>query len=256
MSDNPLNNDSKKSNSRSLVAGLIIAIAVAAFLGGYSLGINDNSSITNDDLAEMILEIQQEPKLQVQQAKPEKPLFVSVDDDPMKGDPNAPLTIIEFSDFQCPFCNRFYQETLPLIEKNYIDTGKVNFVYRDMPLAIHANAIPAHIAAECADVQGAFWEYHDILFDRLSEWNKLDQIDLENQLKSYAQELNLDPSFDTCIKSASISQEIQKDYSQATGYGATGTPTFFIGNDIDGYVKLSGAQPYSSFKTIIDSKLG
>ena len=251
------NSISKKPNSRPLIAGLVAAIAIAAFLGGYSLGVNESPSISNEDIAQMILEMQEEePKVQVQQARPDAPIFVSKDDDPMKGNPNAPLTIIEFSDFQCPFCNRFYQETLPLIEEHYINTGKVNFVYRDMPLAIHDNAIPAHIAAECANVQGSFWEYHDMLFDRMSEWDKLNPVDLENQLKAYAQELNLDPSFDTCIKSSTIAQEVQKDYSQATGYGATGTPTFFVGNDDEGYVKLSGAQPFSAFVSVIDSKLG
>ena len=250
------NNSQNKPNSKALVGGLVAAIIIAAFLGGYSLGNYDSSSISNEEIAEMILEMQAEPKPQAQQARPDSPVFVSIDDDPMKGNPDASITIIEFSDFQCPFCNRFYQETLPLIEKNYIDTGKVNFVYRDMPLAIHPNAVPAHIAAECAHVQGAFWEYHDILFDRMSEWNKLNPTDLDLQLKAYAQELNLDSSFDTCIKSTSIAQEVQKDYSQAAGYGATGTPTFFVGNDDEGYVKLSGAQPFSAFQSIIDSKLG
>lgn len=258
MSENENNFDSavKKQNSKPLVAGLVAAIAIAAFLGGYSFGVNDTSSISNEEIAQMILEMQEEPAPQAQRAVPDSPVFVSIDDDPMKGDPNAPLTIVEFSDFQCPFCNRFYQETLPLLEEHYINTGKVNLVYRDMPLGIHANAVPAHIAAECANAQGSFWEYHDILFDRMSEWNKLNPTDLENQLKAYAQELELDSSFDTCIKSTSIAQEVQKDYSQATGYGATGTPTFFVGNDVQGYVKLSGAQPFSAFASIIDSKLG
>ena len=259
MSDEPtVNSTIKKSNSGMLVKGLVAAIVVAAFLGGYSLGVNDDS-ISNDDLAEMILEIQNEPPVQAQQAQrtqPNAPIFVSIDDDPMKGDPGAPLTIVEFSDFQCPFCNRFYQETMPLLEQNYINTGKVNLVYRDMPLGIHANAVPAHIAAECAHDQNAFWEYHDILFERMNQWNKLNPADLELQLKAYAEELELDSSFDTCIKSSSAAQEVQKDYSQAAGYGATGTPTFFVGNDDEGYVKLSGAQPYSAFQSVIDSKLG
>lgn len=259
MSENTSNENhlsKNKSNSKALIGGLVAAIAIAAFLGGYSFGNYDASSVSNDELAEMILEMQTEPKPQAQKARPDSPVFVSLDDDPMKGNPDAPLTIVEFSDFQCPFCNRFYQETLPLIEQNYINTGKVNLVYRDMPLAIHPNAVPAHIAAECAHVQGKFWPYHDILFDRMSEWDKLNPIDLEEQLKAYAKELNLDSSFDTCIKSTSIAQEVQKDYSQATGYGATGTPTFFVGNADEGYVKLSGAQPFSAFQSIIDSKLG
>ena len=260
MSDEPTSNPpTKKSNSGMLVKGLVAAIVVAAFLGGYSLGINNDSSVSNDELAEMILEIQNEPTAKTQQAQrapANTPIFVSIDDDPMKGNPGAPLTIVEFSDFQCPFCNRFYQETLPLIEQNYVNTGKVNLVFRDMPLPIHPNAVPAHIAAECAHAQNAFWEYHDILFDRMNQWNKLNPEDLDAQLKAYAEELELDSSFDTCVKSSSVAQEVQKDYSQASGYGATGTPTFFVGNAAEGYVKLSGAQPYSAFQSVIDSKLG
>lgn len=259
MSEDSNFQSTKKSNSGMLVKGLVAAIVVAAFLGGYSLGVNDDSSVSNDELAEMILEMQEEPSAQAQQAQrtqPTTPIFVSIDDDPMKGDPNAPLTIVEFSDFQCPFCNRFYQETMPLLEQNYINTGKVNLVYRDMPLGIHQNAVPAHIAAECADEQNAFWEYHDILFERMNQWNKLNPTDLDVQLKAYADELGLDSSFDACVKSSSVAQEVQKDYSQAAGYGATVTPTFFVGNDDIGYVKLSGAQPYTAFQSIIDSKLG
>jgi len=246
-----------KPNSSKLLLGLITAIAIATFFGGYTLGITDNSgSISNEELAEMILEINEDTPTRTLQERPNAPIFVSLDDDPLKGNPDAPLTIVEFSDFQCPFCLRFYQETLPLIEQNYINTGKVNLVFRDMPLGIHPNAIPAHIAAECANTQGTFWEYHDILFDRQSEWNKLGALELEEQLKAYAQELGVDSSFNTCIKSSNMAQEVQKDYSQATGYGATGTPTFYIGNESDGFVKLTGAQPFSAFQAVIDSKLG
>lgn len=241
-------------NKKSLLVGLVAAIALTAFFGGYLLGGMNSETLTRDDLAEL-LEEYEKSSVNKQGAKLPSPLFVSLDDDPMKGNPTATLTIIEFSDFQCPFCARFYHETLPQIEKQYIQTGKVNFVYRDMPLGIHPNAVPAHVAAECANIQGAFWPYHDILFERQSEWNKLNRQDLEQKLVSYAHELGLNPSFDSCLKSSEIVNEVNKDYAQATGYGATGTPTFFIGNSQEGFVKLSGAQPFSAFKNIIDSKL-
>ncbi len=87
------------------------------------------------------------------------------DNDPVKGSEDAPITIVEFSDFECPFCGRFFSQTLPLIEDNYIDTGKVKFVYRDFPLSFHPQAQPAAEAAECANEQGKFWDYHDKIFN-------------------------------------------------------------------------------------------
>ncbi len=180
---------------------------------------------------------------------------ISLDDDPIKGDPDAPVTIVEFSDFQCPFCSRFYHQTLPQIEQNYIETGKVNLVYRDMPLGIHSNAIPAHVAAECADEQGAFWQYHDVLFDRQSQWGRLGEAALDTQLKAYAVEIGLDSRFGECLVSPEVEAEVRHDHSQARGYGVTGTPTFFVGNEDTGYTRLTGAQPYASFQSVIDSIL-
>ncbi|NOZ81244.1 MAG: thioredoxin domain-containing protein [DPANN group archaeon] len=90
---------------------------------------------------------------------------VSVDDDAMKGSPDAKVTIVEFSDYQCPYCERFYSQTLGQIEKNYIDTGKVKLVYRDFPLSFHPHAEKAAEAAECAGEQGKYWEMHNKLFD-------------------------------------------------------------------------------------------
>ena len=88
-----------------------------------------------------------------------------IDDDAFKGDANAPVTIIEWSDYECPFCGRFYRDTLGLIESAYIDTGKVKFVYRDFPLSFHPNAQKAAEAAECAGEQGKYFDMHDLLFE-------------------------------------------------------------------------------------------
>ncbi len=253
-----------RQNSPMLVRGLVGAIVVAAFLGGYSLG-NSGDSVSNDDLAALIAEMQDnvvvpaqapQPQPQAQGQAPAEQVSVSLDDDPIKGDPDAPVTIVEFSDFQCPFCSRFYQQTLPQLERNYIDTGMVNLVYRDMPLAIHPNAVPAHVAAECADDQGEFWQYHDVLFDRQSQWGRLGEAALDEQLKAYAEEIGLDSRFGECLGSDAAETEVQQDHSQARGYGVTGTPTFFVGNEDTGYTRLTGAQPYEAFQSIIDSKLG
>ena len=176
------------------------------------------------------------------------------DDDPMKGNPNAPLTIVEFSDFQCPFCSRFYHDTLSQIDQNYIQTGKVKLVYRDMPLEnLHANAFAAHVAAECANKQGKFWNYHDILFEKQIEWKSLSPIDVKSKFIEYSQSLSMSKSsFESCLNNPSISDEIRKDMSDASQYGVSGTPTFFIGNEKLGFTMLVGAQPYPAFQATID----
>jgi len=168
----------------------------------------------------------------------------SSDDDPVKGDSNAPVTIIEFSDFECPFCARFFTDTLPQIQAKYIDTGKVKFVYRDFPLSIHDNAQKAAEAAECAYDQGKFWEYHDLLFENQRSLTI-------TSLKSYASQLSLDQStFDSCLDSGKNAQEVKDDFQAGVNAGVSGTPAFFVNG-----VSLSGAQPFSAFEQVIEAEL-
>ncbi len=165
------------------------------------------------------------------------------DDDPAKGDPDAPVTIVEFSDFQCPYCRKFYQETLPLIEERYISTGKVRMVYRDFPLGFHEYAQKAAEAGECADEQGKFWEYHDRLF-------QTDDLSVDN-LKKIAADIGLDAQqFNSCLDSGKYASEVQKDVSDGRKLGVSGTPTFFINGK-----KIVGAQPFSVFEREIEQAL-
>lgn len=169
---------------------------------------------------------------------------VSIGDDYIKGDPNAPITIIEFSDFECPFCAKFYSQTLPSIQQKYIDTGKVKFVYKDFPLNFHKNAQKAAEAAQCAGDQGKYWEYHDKIFDNQPSLN------LEN-LKKWAIDLSLDINeFNQCLDSGKYYDEVQRDMEEGTAAGVRGTPAFFING-----VFLSGAQPFSAFEKIIEAEL-
>lgn len=179
---------------------------------------------------------------------PTGPIDVSADDDPVKGDKDAPVTIIEFSDFQCPFCSRFFEQTLPQIKTNYIDTGKVKFVYRDFPLdSIHPQARPAALASECADEQGKFWEMHDLLFQKQDEWVSTGT----PFFKKYAKDLGLDSSkFNTCLDSKKYDDEIQSDLNDGANAGVQGTPAFFVNG-----ISLSGAQPYSAFQAAIEQAL-
>ncbi len=175
---------------------------------------------------------------------PPSKVVASVDDDPMKGEKNAKVTIIEFSDFQCPFCARFYTQTLPQLEKEYISTGKAKLVFRDLPLSFHENAQKAAEASECADDQGKFWEYHDKLFDNQGALAVTD-------LKKYAADLKLDQTkFDACLDTGKYTAEVKKDEADAGSYGLSGTPSFIINGNL-----LVGAQPFSAFKQIIDAEL-
>ncbi|MBS3103924.1 DsbA family protein, partial [Candidatus Woesearchaeota archaeon] len=157
--------------------------------------------------------------------------------------------------FQCPYCSRFYSETLPSIQQNYISTGKIRFVYRDFPLSsIHPQATPAAEAAECADEQGMFWEFHNKLFENQ------DSLSADNY-KAWAEELGMDTSlFNNCINSRKYQAEVQSDFSAGTSAGVSGTPGFLVGViQADGKTVIGqsvrGAQPYSAFEAVIEEEL-
>jgi protein-disulfide isomerase len=214
-------------------------------LSGKIAALTDNQ-INNGNIGETQPLQGNQPTANQQPSQPQR-IEVSLDDDPVKGSPDAKVTIVEFSDFQCPFCQRFFLQTLPQIEEKYIKTGKVRFVYRDFPLNFHQYAQKAAEAAECADEQGKFWEYHDILFQKLSEWATVG----ESKFKEYAQQLGLDmQKFNQCLDSGKYANEVQKDYNDGLKYGVSGTPTFFING-----IKIVGAQPYSVFEQIIEQEL-
>ncbi len=176
---------------------------------------------------------------------------VSVDDDPVKGDKNAKVTLVEFSDFQCPFCERFYSEAYKSIVKDYVDTGKVKIVFRDYPLSFHPNAQISAEAAECADEQGKFWEFHDLLFTKQNDWANLTNDQAKGKFGEYAGTVGLNVSnFNSCVNSGKYTEEVKKDEADGNKYGVTGTPTIFING-----MKLVGAQPYSEFKQVIDNEL-
>ena len=248
----------KKSSFRGLIIGLMAVIVVAAFFAGSYISSLNSEQITqkdlNDAVAKLELKILQS---QLPTNQPKQPVKISVDDDPVRGNIDAPITIIEFSDFQCPFCAKFHVQTLPLLLENYIDTGKVKLVYRDFPIQnIHPNAMPAAVAAECADEQGKYWEYHDILFENQDQWNELETTSAIAVFTQYALEIELNQEqFNTCLTGGKYLNEIRIDLNDGREYGVTGTPGFFIGNDNLGFVELKGAQPFESFKKIIDSQL-
>ena len=186
-----------------------------------------------------------------------RPQTVSIGTSPVKGNDDATVTIIEFSDYQCPFCARNYREVLPIIQKEYIDTGKVKYVMRENPLiSIHPNATNASIAALCAKDQGKYWEMHDIMFDNQK------QLGVDN-LKSYADELGLDRSqFDPCLDNKEHAKSVSKDMASGAKMGVRGTPGFVLGltdpsdpDKVDAQVFIKGAQGIDQFRASIDDLL-
>lgn len=215
---------------------IAVIMLVIGVLGGVIIGLNLPSLISSP-------QVDEEPEALT------KVEDVSADDDPFLGSLDAPVTIIEFSDFQCPFCNRFFQNTFPELKKNYIDTGKVRYVYRDFPISsIHPFAEEAAEAANCAGEQGRFWEYHDMLFENQVIWASGNST---VEFKRYASNLSLnEEQFNLCLESERYADEVSKDLQDGLKVGVNGTPTLFV----NGF-KVVGAQPYEVFKGVIDSEL-
>ncbi|MCV0398606.1 MAG: DsbA family protein [Nitrosarchaeum sp.] len=248
----------KKSSFNGLIIGLIAAVGVAAFFAGSYVSDLDSNQITQKDLSDAMAKLELKMlQNQLPSSQQKQPAKISADDDPVRGNDDAPITIIEFSDFQCPFCARFHIQTLPLLLENYIDAGKAKLVYRDFPIqGIHPNAIPAAAAAECADEQGKYWEYHDKLFENQNQWNQLETPDAVAVFGQYAKEIELNQEqFDVCLNTGKYIDEIRKDLDDGREYGVSGTPGFFIGNEELGFVELKGAQPFENFQKVLDLQL-
>jgi protein-disulfide isomerase len=173
---------------------------------------------------------------------PARNYTVNTQGSPVKGPENAKITVVEFSDFQCPFCKRV-TPTLEQVEKAY--PGEVRVVFKHLPLSIHSKARGAHIASEAAHKQGKFWEMHDKLFENQRNLS-------EENYDKWAGELGLDvDQFKKDRAAAAITKRVDRDVSEAGALGVTGTPAFFINGKF-----LSGAQPFDAFKAKIDAELG
>lgn len=187
-------------------------------------------------------------------AAPSQNVVLDLSNNPSKGEPTAKLTLVEFSDFQCPFCGRHVRDTATQLDKDYISTGKLRHVFMDLPLeSIHKAAFKAAEAANCAGEQGKYWEMHDRLFENQ---NKL------QLLTPHAEAIGLDvPKFEECMNSGRQAAAIRQDMAEAQKAGVTGTPTFFLAytdpksSKIKTVRRLTGAQHYSAFKLEIEKLL-
>lgn len=175
-------------------------------------------------------------------------LQVPPDDPRAIGDPNAPVTIVEYSDFECPFCGRFVNETRPLIESEYIANGIVRLAFRDYPLPIHPSATLAAVASRCAADQGQFWPMHARLFaTHQVEWGGVPNRD-RPVMVDFARELQLDvAAFEECMADPAVEQAVVAEATRAEQLGVQSTPNFFINGQL-----LRGALPFEVFQRAIE----
>jgi protein-disulfide isomerase len=177
------------------------------------------------------------------------PRLARADSARIQGRPDAPLWIVEVSDFQCPYCGQWHAETYPAVKREYVDAGKVRFAYVNLPLDNHANAWPAAEAAMCAGEQGKFWAMHDALFHEQRRWSGVrDPSALFAELASQA---GVDAArMRECVSSGVMRPLIQADRDRAVDAGVNSTPSFLIGG-----VRIAGAYPIADFRRVVDSVL-
>ncbi|MFH1533972.1 MAG: DsbA family protein [Nitrospirota bacterium] len=239
-----------KSNNNFLAIAVLVGAVV---LSGSLVFLGTQLSCDNDELKAAVIEGVAEF---VENGPPaEEPAAVGdlSDDDAFIGDEDAPVTIVEFSDYQCPYCSKFYYDAYPELKEKYVETGKVKIVFRDLPLSFHEGAYPAALAAECVREQAGdegYFEMHNKLFenqDVLSE----DAQSVAISLEGFARDVGIDADqYNECVKNDTYKNDIIGDSSDAQTVGITGTPSFVVNGNV-----LVGAQPFDTFAQIIEEEL-
>ncbi|MGC9332794.1 MAG: DsbA family protein [Anaerolineae bacterium] len=167
------------------------------------------------------------------------------------GSADAPVTIVEFSDYQCPYCRQYALDTLPQIIETYVDTGKVRYVFKEFPLPWHAHAQLAAEAARCAGAQGAYWGMHDRLFTEQNQWADQEEGEVRISFEAYAIELGLDPeAFRQCLELGVAGAQVRQDQSEGYQAGVEGTPSFFVNDQF-----AAGAYAFENFQQMIEAAL-
>ncbi len=183
---------------------------------------------------------------------PPQVVDVAVGKLPILGNANAKVTIVEFSDFQCPFCKRYFDDAGKQVQEKYINTGKAKLAYRHYPLTtIHPNAQKAAEASECANEQGKFWEYHDLLFGQQETWSPQSATDVLTSFTDLSGQAGLDTTkFRACLDSQKYKKNVDDDAAAGTTAQVDGTPAFFVNGN-----RITGAQPFSEFQKVIEQEL-
>jgi protein-disulfide isomerase len=232
-------NQNPNSNNYLMPISIILAAILIAGALVYNVGSKEAAKPSNDNKELALVEESINPSI----------IFPKINDsDAVLGDQNAPVTIFIYGDYQCPVCKVMFDEVERKIQKDYVETGKVKLIFRDFPLdQIHPYARAAAEAVACANEQGKFWEYHDVLFERQENLSETDFIAL-------AQELGLDKNqFEFCYNARKYQKEVQSDLESGIKAGVQGTPATFINNEfISG---ISRVEPYQIFKTAIEEQL-
>ena len=233
----------------------LIGLAALAFAGLLPLTAQTNSGISKQQADDILNELRQIRQLIERQGRPQAQAApaeqvvkakLSLDGVPMLGNKDAPITIVEFTDYQCPFCQRFHVTTYPELKKNYIDTGKVRFYSRDLPLTdMHPNAMRAAQAARCAGEQNHYWTLREVMSANPAKLSM-------DHIMVYASDLKMDVNkFRNCLSDEKYKAAVQSDVMEAMRIGANGTPAFVVGKStpegVDGELML-GAMPIGMFE--------
>ncbi|MBI5185258.1 MAG: DsbA family protein [Nitrospinae bacterium] len=241
--------------SRGVFFSTVLASALLALPFSAFPGVEEDLAGIKKELAEIKKDVQDiKKRLTAPEPEPTQAVEMGMGDSPILGRKDAPLTLMDFSDFQCPFCGRFQKDTLPKIKEKYIDTGKVKYVFRDFPLLkMHPQALKASEAVRCAGDQDGYWKMHNLIFQNQRKVDKDD-------LKGYAKELGLDAKkFEDCLDKGKYEEKVKKDIEAGEKAGVQGTPSFVLGRaSKDGVIKgklIVGAQPYEEFQKHIEEFL-
>lgn len=232
---------------KKIIGIIIVLVAIAAFLGGATftqyqqkgagpkVGVTPSPTVQQPAEAPEVLGAEDFAKITSGGAA-------------VKGEEKAPITIVEFSEYECPFCKRYVDETYPQIFDEYGD--KIRYIFHDYPLPFHPHAQKMAEVARCAGEQNKYWQMHDLLFKNRETW--ANKQDASTDIAGYAKSLGLDlEKFNSCLDSGKYTQAVKDDMVLGQSVGVQGTPSFFINGK-----RLVGAQPFESFKAIIEEELG
>ena len=229
--------------------GLVRVTALATLIAACAVaGCNSSASHRSSSVAASAA-VASQPPASEPATKGDTALDRAADHARVQGSANAPLWVVEISDFQCPFCREWHDQSYQAIKSQYVDTGKIRLAYINYPLSIHKNAWPAAEAAMCAAAQGKFWPMHDSLFASQSRWENA--ANPQPTLDSIAASLGVShDAYTTCVSQHQMRALIQADVDRANESGVTATPTFIIGT-----TKITGAQPLDQFRSVVDAQL-
>lgn len=229
--------------------GIGAAIAVVSILGAFFvLGLN----VSENDNPVAKIKLTDSGEQEVQKSDITASLF-SAKATSLLGSPDATITMIEFGDYQCFYCNRFFHNTESEIVKNYVDTGKVKIIFKDFTI-IGQDSVNAAHASHCANEEGKFWEYHDTLYNHWTGENN--GWASSDNLLEFAKQIGLDEAaFKECMSDERYTAVIEQSNSDARTLGITGTPAFFVIGSDNTVTKIGGAQPYEVFEKIFESQI-